>query len=97
MISSHKVFCVGMNKTGTSTMKGCFQALGFVPVASPAECEPAFFQRIVEHQDYGPAVEHAKKFVGFEDRPWNVWEMYRHLSRAYPGAKFILTLRERES
>ena len=96
-----KVFCIGMNKTGTSTMKKCFITLGIVPVASPktmGEVSPAkIFRRIWRKGKYDRLIETARDFASFEDRPWNVWESYQHLDRAYPGSRFILTVREDEA
>lgn len=95
-----KVFCVGFNKTGTSTMKKCFEALGMVPVACPSASgmKPMrLFSRIVHEGDYATSLSLARGYAAFEDRPWNVWEMYRRADQAFPGSKFILTLRDSES
>jgi hypothetical protein len=39
----------------------------------------------------------AENYRAFKDRPWNVWEAYKHLDRRYPDSLFILTIRDPES
>ena len=99
-MTKQKVFCVGMNKTGTSSMHLCFKELGLVPVARPGANrgrDVKLFKRIVEQNDYATALAYAQDFVAFEDRPWNVWEMYRRADESFLGSKFILTYRDPES
>jgi DNA-directed RNA polymerase subunit RPC12/RpoP len=97
---SERVFCVGMNKTGTSTIKHCFEALRFTPIASPKTYSTADKLKIklfYSHKNYAPILELAEQYKSFEDRPWNMWAMYRHLDEHFPDAKFILTERDPES
>lgn len=95
-----RVFCIGMNKTGTSTMKQCFEFLGLTPVAAPTNCGPNARQlrhQFFKDRDYEPLLKLAENYRSFEDRPWNMWEMYRHLDMRFPDSLFILTAREPES
>ena len=39
----------------------------------------------------------AERFQAFEDRPWNMWQMYRHLDEYFHDSRFILTVRDPES
>jgi Sulfotransferase domain len=93
------VFVVGMNKTGTSTMKACFEQLGWAPVASPRSVPRTrrLFRDIFDKGDYAQALALVPDFQAFEDRPWNVWEMYQHVHEAFPGSRFVLTVRDPES
>ena len=77
-------------------MKGCFEQLGWEPVASPKSLARTrrMYLDIFEKGDYSRSLAAAADFVAFEDRPWNVWEMYRHLDEAYPGSRFVLTVRD---
>ena len=88
-----------MNKTGTSTMRICFNHLGITPVAHPTGDGKAgkLFREIVERGSYEPALAYARRFAGFEDRPWNVREMYRRLDERFPDSKIILTVRDPEA
>jgi hypothetical protein len=88
-----------MNKTGTSSMKGCFEQLGWEPVASPKSVPRTrrLFRDIFERDDYSRSLALVPDFVAFEDRPWNVWEMYRHVDEAFPDSRFVLTVRDPET
>jgi len=39
----------------------------------------------------------AQHYRSFEDRPWNMWSMYRRLDERFPDSLFILTIRDAES
>lgn len=97
---SKRVFCVGMNKTGTSTMKHCFELLNLTPIASPktytSEERPKI-REFYNHKNYSEMLDLAEHYKTFEDRPWNMWSMYRHLHERYPDSLFILTVRDPES
>lgn len=83
---SPKVFGIGLNKTGTTTLGRCFVKLGYNHCSFHG---PLMIQ-------YGSgnlqaAMDFAAKFNSFEDWPWPL--LYRRLSERYPTAKFILTIR----
>jgi hypothetical protein len=95
-----KVFCVGMNKSGTSTVGECLRRLGFEPFAGPREIAPRhreLVQPILARGDYEPALGFARDFRGFKDRPWNLWRMPERLDERFPDSRFILTVRDPES
>ena len=94
-----KVICIGLNKTGTSTLKRCFETLGLGPVTSPKNSDrkgTRFVADITKRGDYEPALRYAIRYRSFEDRPWNVWEMYRHLDQRFTDSRFILSVRDPE-
>lgn len=85
-----KVFGIGFQKTGTTTLKFALYELGYdvkgggfelVPELRKGNLEPAF--RVVD------------AFDAFEDHPWP--NLYQELDAYCPGSKFILTLRDEES
>jgi sulfotransferase family protein len=97
---SRRIFCVGLNKTGTSTMKHCFEILRLMPIASPKTYGPEVRKRIrhfYKHKNYEDMLDLAQGYRSFEDRPWNMWSMYRQLHERYPDSLFILTVRDEES
>ena len=94
---SERVFCVGLNKTGTTTIKRCFTALDIVPVAPKPQRMIGVLKAILERNDYEPALRLAERYRGFEDRPWNVWQMYRRLDERFPRSRFLLTVRDPET
>ena len=95
-----RVFGIGMNKTGTTSLKRCFGALDLYPIA-PNALESVEMKEAVrglfEQGDYEPILKMAADYRSFEDRPWNVWEMYQRLDQRFPDSRFILTIREPES
>lgn len=100
MIQGPRVFGIGLNKTGTTSLKQCFRALGLEPVAPPSgessalkEAKAALF----DGEDYEPALRFAELYRSFEDRPWNMWQMYRRLDERFPGSRFVLTVRDPEA
>lgn len=94
----YRVFGVGMNKTGTSSLGRALRQLGVVPLAGPKLAQRAgLVTALFERGDYEPALRYARMYRAFEDRPWNVWEMYRLLDERYPGSRFVLTRRDPES
>lgn len=98
--AQRKVFCIGINKTGTSTIKHCFRALGITPIASPTEYTKKIREQLkafYNDRNYAPMLEIAERYQAFEDRPWNMWSMYKHLDQRFPNSLFILTTRDPES
>lgn len=96
----NRIFCVGLNKTGTSTMKRCYDILGLLPVASPTTFsakQRRVVSRFKRDRNYSPVLELAEQFSAFEDRPWNMWSMYRQLDERFPDSRFILTWRDPDS
>lgn len=94
----YRVFGVGFNKTGTSSFSRALRELGVHPVASQELVHrTGIIDAVLERGDYEPALRFARMYRAFEDRPWNVWEMYRHLDERYPGSRFVLTVRDEES
>lgn len=81
-------------------MKHCFEILGLVPIASPPTLGPAsreLIRTFYKERDYEPILEIAENYRSFEDRPWNMWEMYRYLDARFPDSRFVLTVRDPES
>jgi hypothetical protein len=100
VIEGPRVICVGFNKTGTTTIGRCFDILGIGPVAEPRSQYVNYIElskAIFESNDYQSALSAARYFRAFQDRPWNMGDMYQYLDVAYPRSKFILTERDPES
>lgn len=81
-----KVFGIGLNKTGTTTLASCFQMLGFKHASCNLE-----LTRCAARNELAPVFRHADKHESFEDWPWPL--VYRAMDERYEGAKFILTRR----
>lgn len=83
---TRKVFGIGLNKTGTTTLGTCLKHLGYDHVSVRADLMADWaagrFDRIFTITDAHDS---------FEDWPWPL--MYRELAERYPDARFILTQR----
>lgn len=89
---SRKVFCIGRNKTGTTSLTALLMKLG-VDVAPQHLGE----QLITDYLqgNFDPIIKFSKySGEAFQDIPYSLPETYIHLSRAFPQAKFILTIRD---
>jgi len=96
--NSTKIFGVGLNKTGTSSLKLALEILGFSPAVSQAAIARAgLVHSVLVDDDYERALAWAEDYRVFEDRPWNVGDMYRRLDERFSDARFVLTVRDEES
>ena len=89
---SCKIFCIGRNKTGTTSIAKLFLDLGYhVAPQRPGDLllknwANNEFGEIIKFSRYGGQV--------FQDIPFSLPETYKHLDKAFPGSKFILTIRD---
>ncbi|MBI1224027.1 MAG: hypothetical protein GC192_02205 [Bacteroidetes bacterium] len=85
-----KVFCIGWHKTGTTTMGIALIELGYKVLGARLD----FADELIEGGS-ASAIKEAGKFDALQDVPWAV--LYKELDQAYPGSKFILTLRDKDN
>jgi hypothetical protein len=85
-----KVFCIGFHKTGTKSLATALRRLGYRVTGPNGTKDPDIASNVL-----GMAHGLVEKFDAFQDNPWPI--IYREMDEAYPGSKFILTLREPES
>lgn len=84
-----KVFCIGLNKTGTTSFGEALRILGYrrhgwrdgSGMLTMRACERKFQQLFTT----------AYEFDAFEDLPWPL--AFAELDQHFPNAKFVLTLR----
>lgn len=87
-----KYFCIGRNKTGTTSLKRAFEDLGF-PVGDQRKAEILTGKHYFEG-NFRPIIDYCKTAQVFQDVPFSYPETYKHLDKAYPDSKFILTVRD---
>lgn len=85
-VRSTKIVCVGLPKTGTTSLGYCFRRLGFKHRGYDMDLAVQ-----VKRNQLGPAIKEAEKYEALEDWPWFL--IYKELDRRFPGSKFVLTLR----
>lgn len=83
-----KIFGVGLNKTGTTSLKLAFQKLGF----DHLDRRPRLF-KLWQKQKFDVIFEHIHEFESFEDWPWPLMvpELLEHFDKE---AVFVLTRRK---
>ena len=93
---STKVFCVGFQKTGTSSIGAALGILGHrvhngFRFNQPGKVQiepPVSLAKLADI-----ALPMVPRFSAFQDNPWCL--LYRELDEAFPGSRFILTRRAR--
>ena len=88
-MKSPKVFCIGFQKTGTTSINMALTELGY-RVASVYGRDLDLATLRATWLDRGLAK--AREVDAVEDMPWPL--MFRELDATFPGSKFILTWRE---
>lgn len=98
IVNKHKVrnktkyFCIGRNKTGTTSLKRAFEDLGFI-VGDQATAEKLYDSYFFENE-FLPIIKYCETAEVFQDVPFSHFATLEHIDKAYPGSKFILTIRD---
>ena len=85
-----KVFCVGCNKTGTTSLKKALQGFGLVVG------EQWIAERLIHdwgRRDFRRLFRFCLTAQAFQDVPFSWPFTYQALDQRFPGSKFILTVR----
>lgn len=96
MTSSARIFGIGLSRTGTSSLTRALEMVGFRSVHFPADPTTQreilrFFARPTERLE----LSLLREIDAIVDTP--VCCVYPALDLAYPGSKFVMTVREKES
>ncbi|MFC4991185.1 sulfotransferase [Rubritalea tangerina] len=87
-----KVFCIGNNKTGTTSIESLLRRLGYkMPDQGEQELKVV---EAVQQGDFQPLKELCDNYQAFQDLPFSQGEVYANVDSLYPGSKFILTVRD---
>lgn len=86
MMMRNKVFGIGLNKTGTTTLSSCLEILGYRHKSYSIE-----LLRMLRSGKLDEIRTECAKYDSFEDWPYPL--MYKELDQWFPGSKFILTTR----
>lgn len=82
-----KVFCLGFQKTGTVSARTALRTFGYRVCSARYDLIDA-----VKRRDFEAVRGVVQSYDGFRDNPWPL--LFRELDAAYPGSKFILTVRD---
>jgi len=81
-----KVIGIGLNKTGTKTLKYCLKQWGFHHQSYDLNAFQLFREKRIDE-----LLKWMEKFDSFEDWPWPLF--YREIDGHFPDAKFVVTKR----
>ncbi len=81
-----KVFGIGFHKTGTKSLQGALQILGYRVTGPNGVHDPDIARKVHEM-----SAALSDQYDAFADNPWPL--LYREMDARHPGSKFILTVR----
>ena len=87
----YKVFCIGKNKTGTTSLQKEFHRRGY-QVGDQRQAE--LLTHYYHIHDFDPIIQYCHSGEVFQDVPFSWPGTYRHLDQAFPDARFILSIRD---
>lgn len=89
-----KVFCVGRNKTGTTSLNRALSEFGF-QMGNQHTAE--LFLNDYAIRNWKPILAYCETAQAFQDAPFSWPDTWKVLIDEYPNAKYILTIRPEES
>ena len=93
-MSEPVAFCIGLNRTGTTTFGDACEALGFTRLGwtrLPDSLSSHDLMKAWSRGDIAQLVKVASGYEVLEDLPWPL--VYRQMAETFPSAKFVLTRR----
>lgn len=91
-VLENKIFCLGLNKTGTTTLKTLFESSN-VKVGDQRRAE-YLAARYLKTRNINIFKEYIEGSDFFQDIPFSFPWFYRELYKLYPNAKYILSIRD---
>ncbi len=88
-----KVFCIGRNKTGTTSVELVLKEFGY---KMGNQTRGELLLNDYKNKNWEAITNFCQTAQGFQDVPFSWPETWKHLYKKYPNAKFILTYRNDE-
>lgn len=88
---AEKIFCIGVNKSGTTTIEQVFKELGY---KTGNQREAELLLADWGKREFNKIIKYCNKADAFQDVPFSLPFTYVILDHHYPKAKFILTVRD---
>lgn len=93
MSETEKIFCIGLPKTGTTSIGDALEILGYKRLGWEKKISTILTMRW--HEGNIPGIlEYTEQYQAFEDVPWCM--LYKEMDEQYPNAKFIISYRSSE-
>jgi hypothetical protein len=89
--SAEKVFCIGLSRTGTTSLEQALKDLGY-RLGDQHQGELLLQEYTV--RNFRPIVEFCLTADAFQDAPFSFPFTYLALDQSFPNAKFILSVRD---
>ncbi len=89
-----KIFCIGQNKTGTTSVELALKEHGF-KMGDQYSGEALLDDYL--NRDFKKIIKFCQSADAFQDIPFSLPYLYVHLDQFYSNSKFILTIRDNES
>ncbi len=87
----NKIFCIGFNKTGTTTLEQALKDFGY-KMGDQRKGELLFDNW--KKRNFKPIIKFCRTAEAFQDIPFSLPFTFQILDYAFPDAKFILTIRD---
>lgn len=88
--NKQKVFVIGFNKTGTTSIQAALGELGYI-LGDQASAERLL--KDVMQNNYKPLLDYCCEGEAFQDVPFSIPGVYKVLDSNFKGSKFILSVR----
>jgi hypothetical protein len=86
-----KIFCIGLNKTGTTSLQTEMKQLGYI-VGDQREAEKLFDDWVL--RDFKRIIRYCFTAQFFQDAPFSYPYTFIAVDQAFPKSKYILTIRD---
>jgi hypothetical protein len=90
-VKVNKIFCIGANKTGTTSLETVLRNFGF-KIGSQAAAELMIDEWAV--RDFRNIIKYCRTARVFQDVPFSLDFTYQVMDHSFPNSKFILTVRD---
>lgn len=88
-----KIFCIGFNKTGTTTIGKSLELLGY----RNSSFNKKIWRKYYKKNKMVKVLQYTAKFDSTDDLPWLKVDMIPVLDRVFPNSKFIYLTRDEDS
>ena len=82
-----KVFVIGRNKTGTTSVAAALQSLGYRLGSQP---QAELLMEDWARRDFRSIIRFCRGADAFQDIPFSLPRTYAAMDRAFPGSRFVL-------
>jgi hypothetical protein len=95
-VGKQKIFCIGQNKTGTTSLAHALIELG-IPVAPTLHDHDRMMERVFRdwsRDEFRRIIRFCHSARAFKDYPFSLPRTFETLDQEFRGSKFVLTVRD---